>query len=229
MDALTPKTQSTEPLRESWINALFARISASYGAKFADMWAGQDVDAVKSTWAEELAGYSSTEIRTGLGAMRRTNPSWPPTLFEFAELCRPTKFDHEAAFAEAVKGIYARKEGKPGQWSHPAVFWAVQDVTAHDVLGCTWPQIRSRWTRALDKRMADPNLPQIPDVPKALPEPPREYDLPPAVAATVSALTDGKKGDKRAWVAAILARKERNDPTLTDIAYRMALDSVNVR
>jgi hypothetical protein len=88
----------------------------------------------------------------------------------------------------------------------------------------TW-QIRARWTRALEARLADPNLPAIPEIAQRLPEPPRrirtgEHPVLDQIAGEVG---KAGKSDPRAWVQKILERKARNDPTLSDYAWRMAL------
>lgn len=224
MDVVESQLMSLPP---EWIDRLFERLWAVYGTKFSDFWKGQELQSVKDMWAREMAGFTAEEIRAGLRAMRRSNPAWPPSLYEFLDLCRPP-LDHEAAFYAAVKGCHARRLGEPGQWPNRAVYWAVQDVSPADVLGSTWPQIRARWITALEARLADGNLPPIPEPPKQLTmdkpagkDAERVRDLATRIAM--------EQRDARAWVQKILDRKARNDPTLSELAYRMALNSVNIR
>lgn len=223
----------SKALPNAWIDRLFARLAAVYGNKFADMWANQDVGDVKAFWAREMSGYTADEIRTGIESLRVAHATWPPSLYEFMDLCRPVArntVEPEAAFHEAVVGTYARREGKFGTWSHVAIYWASVDVTAFDVLNSTWPQIRARWTRALQARLADGNLPQIPEPPKQLTAPPatdtegRDLER---VRAMLASVGDGRR-NHRAWVQEILDRKARSDVTLSDVAYRMALDSAKI-
>ena len=225
MDEIRPPTTLSTALPSAWIERLFARLAMTYGNKFADMWAGQDVASVRQMWASEMTGYTADEIRGGLERMRSKHPSWPPSCYEFMDLCRPA-LDHESAFHEALRGLNARREGKPGEWSSRAVYWAASDVTAFDMLNLTWPQIKSRWCKALDARLADPNLPPIPDIPKALPAPPRDDEIPKAIVAKVGATA---RRNPRAWVEKILERKARADTSLSEIAYRKALESESIR
>jgi len=201
-----------------------------YGTeKFASLWRTQKLADVKALWASELGKFGRAELANAVSEMMVKHPSWPPTLPEFVALCRPAALDPEAAFHEALVGTYARRDGKFGEWSHRAIYHASVDVSAFDMLNSTWPQIKTRWTRALNARLADPNLPEIPDVPKRLPEPERiKPGDSPIVDELVAKLT-GTKRDYRGWVKKILERHAASDKTLTDYAYRMALNAENVR
>lgn len=229
MDETKALSESSTVLPSAWIERLFVRLAAIYGNKFGDMWAGQDVAGVREMWASEMRGLSVDEIRKGLERIRSKHPSWPPSLYEFMELCRPSVIDHESALHEAIRGMYARRDGKMGEWSHRAIYWAGVDVTPFDLFNLTWPQIKGRWIKALDSRMADANLPAIPEAPKQLvaPETPAEKNIE-RLHAMLAGLT-GKKKDYRGWVKKILDRKAAGDKTLADVAYAMALKSVNIK
>jgi len=45
-------------LPEAWVDSLFARLAARYGAAWLRMWDGIPLDAVKADWAAELAGFA---------------------------------------------------------------------------------------------------------------------------------------------------------------------------
>lgn len=231
MDETKALSEPSTALPSAWIERLFARLAAIYGNKFSDMWAGQSIASVRDMWAAEMSGLTASQIRAGLMQLRSKHPTWPPTLYEFMDLCKPSaaEIDPESAFHQAVLGTYARREGKFGEWSHRAVYWAAIDVTAFDVLNLTWPQIRSRWTRALNSRMADPNLPEIPEAPKRLPAPPRVAKGDSKIIDELAAKLTSTRRDYRAWVRKILERHAAGDKTLPDIAYRMALNSENIR
>jgi hypothetical protein len=210
---------------------LFERLAMIYGTdKMQALWRGQEFYAVKDFWAEELGSFSADELRKAFAALDK-HPSWPPTLIEFKALCRPTagSVNHEAMFYEAVRAVEKRKQGEMGSWSCKAVYWAALDVSAADVLGMTWPQIKGRWTQALDARLADPNLPVIPEPAKRLPAPEVPIDRNLERVHEMLATLTGPKKDHRVWVQAILDRKARNDATLSDYAYRMALKSADIR
>lgn len=225
MEAITERQSKALPA--AWIDRLFERLGLAYGTdKLQALFRGQDLSAAKAYWAEELAACSVDELRAGFEAMKSAHPTWPPTLFEFRALCRPPTptLEPELAFHEAVRGLHARREGKPGEWSHRATYWAAQDVSAFDVLSLTWPQIRSRWTRALEARAKDPNLPAIPEPPKALPAPERIRTGDDARLDGLRAMIgETARANPRAWAEQILKRHaagERVEP----IALAMARD-----
>lgn len=88
-----PATSPPKPsaLPEPWIERLFARFEAMYGAKFADAWKGCDLQNVKAVWAETLGALSRDDLAAGVaGCMER---EWPPTLPEFVKLCRQARSD----------------------------------------------------------------------------------------------------------------------------------------
>ena len=83
---LATSQPKSSALPEEWIERLFARFEAMYGAKFADAWKGCDLRNVKIVWAETLGSLSRDELSAGIaGCMTR---EWPPTLPEFVKLCR---------------------------------------------------------------------------------------------------------------------------------------------
>lgn len=221
------RTQLTA-LPSAWIDRLFARLLLAYGSKFRDMWRDQDAAEVKGMWAQELAGVTADQLRGALESLRTKCPTWPPTLYEFLDLCKPAaaKVNHEAAFYEAIRGVEHRKRGEPGQWSNRAIYWAAQDVTPFDVLNQTWPQIRSRWIGALDARLADGDLPEIPAPPLQLPQTLRNEDINTENLRRIHALIDAApKVGPRAWAKKILERHANGDKMLDPIALKMALDS----
>lgn len=149
----------------AWIERIFGKLSGIYGSKFADLWRGCDIERVKRTWAEALAGYSPDEIRRGIDAcMTRV---FPPTLPEFLMLCRPP-IDYEAAYYEAVEQLQKRDAGAD-RWSHPAIYWAATRIGSFDLRNSTWGGIKARWISALQAEMANGEWPAVPPHRKALP------------------------------------------------------------
>ncbi|MGF6920167.1 hypothetical protein [Paraburkholderia sp. 40] len=73
---------------EHWIERLFSRMASLYGSRFADMWRDGEIDEIKATWREGLAGQSDDALRRGVAALFH-EPPYPPTLPRFIELCRP--------------------------------------------------------------------------------------------------------------------------------------------
>lgn len=73
------------PLPDSWVEALFARLSVRYGAAWLRQWEGIDMAAVKADWAEQLGGASSGAIKHALECLPVDRP---PTVGQFQALCR---------------------------------------------------------------------------------------------------------------------------------------------
>lgn len=82
----SPANQSASS--ERGIDRLFGELEALYGSRFADMWAGTDIERVKAKWTEKLRGFADHPgvIQKAVDALDE-RPS-PPTLPEFMALCR---------------------------------------------------------------------------------------------------------------------------------------------
>lgn len=157
---------STERQGE-WVERLFGRLSAMYGARFADMWSGLDLARVKAAWAEDLGELSPDDVARGVAACKRRE--WPPTLPEFLGLCRPG-LDAESAFSEAVQQMALRDQGRD-QWSHPAIYWAAVTIGTFDLRNMAWSSIKQRWSRVLQAELAKGEWPAVPPRLDALPAP----------------------------------------------------------
>lgn len=55
------------------------------------MWGSAKPAEVQSTWADELGQYEGDDIFAALKAMREAYKEYPPTLFQFADLCRDAR------------------------------------------------------------------------------------------------------------------------------------------
>lgn len=75
-------------LPNEWVTRLFSRFQAIYGNRVATMWGDADPDEVRSTWAIELGVFEADDIKWALNSMRTSFLDYPPTLFQFAALCR---------------------------------------------------------------------------------------------------------------------------------------------
>lgn len=75
-------------LPAKWIDRIFEHMAGLYGSRFADLWRGTDIAAVKTLWAEKLGGFGDTPdaIKAALDAL--DDKPLPPTLPEFLHLCR---------------------------------------------------------------------------------------------------------------------------------------------
>ena len=72
------------PLKQSWVDHLFAKLSVRYGAAFLRQWPDADPALVKADWAEVLDGLS----RESLAYALRYLPNAPPNAMQFRDLCR---------------------------------------------------------------------------------------------------------------------------------------------
>lgn len=66
---------------------MFDRLAATYGSRFADMWAGIDPQKVKAAWGSALASFDHDTLRRALRVLEQENPL-PPTLPAFVAICK---------------------------------------------------------------------------------------------------------------------------------------------
>lgn len=183
LSTLSPGSSSLNvPLPVAWVERLFVRLSAQFGAKMADLYAGVPPEAVKEEWGAALANLHVSEIQRGLQACQTR--AFAPALGEFLRLCRPA-LDAELAWLEAQEGMKARGRGEAGEWTHPGVQRAAQDFQ-YELRTSNFHQHRKAWARALDRELrrgwgedVEPPRSQIPYVRQPRPAPPR-YPAPAA-------------------------------------------------
>lgn len=220
------KLVSSDPLPIKWIEALFDKMSLSYGRKFADQWAGVAPEKLKAHWAQELATMKREELTRGYQALESRD--WPPTLPEFKKMCRPG-IDPLVAYYEAAAGVGERERGNKGTWTHPAIFWA-SAAMAHDLRTQTYSQVKERWEKSLKEQMEKGEWAPIPDVLVALPAPgngktDREHAG--KMLAQYKADSAMQKNDHRAWIGKVLERAKQKDATLPAIALRFAKEAMS--
>lgn len=154
-------------LPAEWIERIFTRMAGMYGARFLDLWKDVDLDVVKRTWAEGLAGFSGEEVARGLEACKQ-RAKFPPTLPEFVVMCRS---QGDMAAAESLF-VFAQHAIQAGDWQgNRLAYWTAQFVGVADVRNNPWLYIKSRWTKALNDCIAESELPEIPAPRSALPAP----------------------------------------------------------
>lgn len=87
MNATSPVNQPGST-SERGIDRLFGELESLYGSKFADLWAGTNIDRVKAKWTEKLRGFVDHPgvIQKAVDALDER--PYPPTLPEFISLCR---------------------------------------------------------------------------------------------------------------------------------------------
>jgi hypothetical protein len=143
---------------------IFASLHVALGAKFDDLFAGQNRTVVMDEWARSLAGFRPAELDRGLAEMR--NRRFTPTLGEFRIACRPA-LDPETAWWEAVEGLKERDQGRRGDWSHPAI-WRAASEMGMDVRTEDFGKYRGRWTAKLKRELARGWIEDVPAVPPRL-------------------------------------------------------------
>ena len=72
-------------LPTAWVDAIFARLSLAYGARFREQWEGLQPEHVKAAWKAELRGVTADGIAYALAHL---NPDFPPNAMQFVALCR---------------------------------------------------------------------------------------------------------------------------------------------
>lgn len=98
-----------------WVDRLFARLAAIYGALWLDRWRDVPIADVKDEWQESLGVMYGIQISAALDHVAKHNP-FPPTLPEFyiiaggmakPFLSEPPRIEHkrepEREFSPAVK------------------------------------------------------------------------------------------------------------------------------
>lgn len=149
-------------LPDHWVESLLARMLAIYGQKFRSQWADVPAESMRETWAVVLGRFDGERIKWALDQMIATCP-WPPTLPEFAALCRqaprdePAKLPAPILTAEEVQARQAEVEAISARIAGnvPSKAWAhklrarylagerlmmAQASLASDALGETWTE-----------------------------------------------------------------------------------------
>ena len=70
-----------------------------YGHKFTSAYG----DVPSETWSRALAGATGSDIAQGIKACFQRQDTWPPTLPEFVEMCRPNA--RSLYFPDAMKAL----------------------------------------------------------------------------------------------------------------------------
>ncbi|SAL10362.1 hypothetical protein AWB73_00099 [Caballeronia turbans] len=88
---------------QHWIEALFAKMSAFYGARFADLWRGTNTMEVQKAWAVELGKLSAAQMKAGSDNL--TAFPKPPSLPEFIEHCKRMRLESAAHTAPKLEHV----------------------------------------------------------------------------------------------------------------------------
>jgi hypothetical protein len=221
---------------KSLMDHLYNRLDGAYPHKWRSNFPSQQaIDNWSTSWAEafEEEGVTPVMIAGGLKACR-TRYDWPPSCAEFIKACKPS-VDPLVAYYEAVNGTQAREQGKKGDWSHPAIFWASVKVSAYDLKHASYSQIKQRWEKALSDEMEKGEWAPVPEALQALPAPGKSELSKEHAARMVTELKATEtikkaedRTDHKLWAKRILAREKKGDKTLSALQVRFAREALNV-
>ena len=222
----TIQSMQMNQIPSSWVDALFLKMLNFYGSKFKLMWGESDLAHVKLIWQQELSKLTKEEIARGANDL--INQEYCPTLPQFIRLCKPT-INFQAAYYEALTGVYARKKGEIGIWSNPAIYWAMVKVGAFDIENMTYQQISGRWENALQGELDKGAWGDIPKPSIALPAPDTQATKAIAdqyLAGTKVMKKEDSKVDHKLWAKRILERIAANDKAVTHIQKQFAQEAM---
>ncbi|HVM93904.1 MAG TPA: hypothetical protein VMT67_13870 [Terriglobales bacterium] len=86
---------------QRWVEALFATMSSTYGARFADLWRGTEIAQVKRQWGIELAKLTSAQMKAGRENLMQLVKA--PTCPEFIAHCRQSRMEAAASTAFQIE------------------------------------------------------------------------------------------------------------------------------
>lgn len=130
-------------LRLEWVERIFSVMSCSYGKRFAEQWATEDLGNIKRFWAQKLFPFSSNPHAIGLALDRMIEeyPNQPPNLPQFYGLCRKS----------VSQGIKPPSINPADQPTHPAAARMILEAAAEVVRQPKVTDAR-QWAVALRKR-----------------------------------------------------------------------------
>ena len=70
----------------SWVDRIFDKLTLTYGQSFLNRWRDLDLNAVKSDWMHELAGFENAPHAIAYALSNL--PDSPPTVLQFRALAR---------------------------------------------------------------------------------------------------------------------------------------------
>lgn len=100
-------------LPANWVDRIFDKLTLTYGQSFLRRWQDIDLNAVKSDWAHELAGFAQ-HPRAIAWALQNLPTEKPPTVLEFRALARRVpaeevpRIEHAPASPERVAAELAK-------------------------------------------------------------------------------------------------------------------------
>lgn len=112
---------------------ILSKLALTYGARFADTYAGMDMESVRRNWAKELDGVSREGV---VYAIANLPERFPPNVLEFRKLCQSRRTEgarlalpppKPQGLSDAMKDVVAgtlkrmgvrQGEGNARAWAH---------------------------------------------------------------------------------------------------------------
>lgn len=164
---------------QRWVEALFSTMSATYGARFADLWRGTDLSRVKRHWGVELSKLTSAQMKAGRENLMQLVKA--PTCPEFIAHCKQARMEAAAGTAfqlehtpktspeEAARNLgFVRSAISKLRSPAPTAEWAYRllirgksasgNELPHEVVRCATDAISSSAGRRVVDECADPEL-----------------------------------------------------------------------
>lgn len=119
-----------------WVDKIFAKLTLAYGRDFLGRWEGLDINAVKSDWAHELAGFQQQPDAIAYGLQNL--PERCPNVFEFRAMCRRSpkqdvpRIEHAPANPERVAAELRKLTAVREQPRSDFREWARRIVARHE-------------------------------------------------------------------------------------------------
>lgn len=131
----SPNNWPANAIPQKWIERLFSRMSAFYGARFTDLWRGAELGEVKLQWALELHKISAPQIKAGLDNLAQI--SRPPTLPEFIAHCKQCRIEAVASTAPQLTDGTRASEATVGE-NLPQIKQAAMRTSSRNVGAVDW-------------------------------------------------------------------------------------------
>lgn len=113
---------SDRVLPAEWIDRLFGRFSATFGAqKLGAMFPAETHDDVRALWAEQLGRFEVPTLRAAMQAVIDSGREWPPTLSEFVAMCQRAAVERRQHAPAALLPMPRSSPGAAGRFVAEAV------------------------------------------------------------------------------------------------------------
>lgn len=116
-----------------------------WGISFSTRWGGLDIEALKNTWAADLAKLTHDQIRTGVVRIRRDCKSFYPNWPEFLDFCKPTD-SIEVLFMRAASLSARHLVDHATAWPCPVLYWAAARFGMSTLASTSWAAARANFT-----------------------------------------------------------------------------------